>query len=69
MTLTIATNRNTIKFSLCDDIKVAFYAYTKQEQLYATQQYQFTYSPLMTISGDLIQIRFRDILLLGFLLV
>ena len=66
MTLTIATNRNTIKFCFRDDIKVAFDRDTKQKQLYATQQYQFTYSPLMTISGDLIQIRFRDILLLVF---
>ena len=66
MTLTIATNRNTIKFSFCDDIEVAFYAYTEQEQLYATQQNRFTYSPLMTISVDLIHIFFRDILLLGF---
>ena len=63
MTLTIATNRNTIKFGLCDDIEVAFYAYTEQEQLYATQKYRFTYSPLMTISVDLIHIFFRDILL------
>ena len=66
MTLTIATNRNTIKFCFRDYIKVAFNTYTEQKQLYATQQYQLTYSPLMTISVDLIHIFFRDILLLGF---
>ena len=65
MTFAVATDGNAIQFRLGDNVEVARNVDAMDELTnYCERKIEcLTYSPLMTISGDLIQIRLRDMML------